>query len=135
MQSRENVLSKMYPLSDGRVPRGMLDVSYSQYMVSNEHLDLTHDMFCAIFQLKALGETRVFELSCGFTGNKLAADLGEGGVSPQERSCARSGMEIAGHLPCPDLQATCRCQAVRHGCNSSEICPTSSTFHGEYRNV
>lgn len=54
MQSRENVLSKMYPLSDGRVPRGMLDVSYSQYMVSNEALDLTHDMFCAIFQLKAL---------------------------------------------------------------------------------
>lgn len=49
---------------------GVAGVSYSQYVVWNEQVDLTHDMSCVIFQLEALLEVGVFDLSSGFDGNE-----------------------------------------------------------------
>lgn len=70
----------------------------------------------------------MFDLSWGFTGNKLAADLEGWGMPPQERRCARSGTETAGHLPCPDLQATCCCQVDSMDINPEISVPPFEPF-------
>lgn len=78
------------------MPQGVLAVSYSSFMVSNEHLHLTDDMFYPVFQFKVLWDMCMFDLNCVFPGNprQVGSRLARG-AAPCGESCAPLESEIA----------------------------------------
>lgn len=93
------------------MPR-VTDVSYSQYAVWKEHVDLTHDMSCVIFQLEALWDVCVFDLSSGFAGTRseLTSEV-----------CGEHHPRVpdtAGPLPRPALLTTRSALRIPLGCKS-----------------
>lgn len=74
----------------------MLAVSYSSFVVSNEHLHLTDDMFYVVFQFKVLWDVCMFDLNCMFAGNpwQVGSRLARR-AAPLWESCAPLESEIA----------------------------------------